>query len=484
MTITNKLALKIWDSPTFMTWASLATRSLSLVLILPLILTKLEKPEIALWYLFGAALSFQSLSYMGFGSTFVRIVAYAFGGSKTEDLKDSMIVAEAKREEAPPNWVGIGRILSNMNYIYFYLTFVLLVFILATTLLLNRPINLTADITNSWVSWTVIAVGSIIALRGSIFMTYLEGINQIALVRRWDALFGLFGIASNFIVLIFFGNLISLVISSQFWFLANIPRNYFLCKSVANGVFTTFTLTASFDPSIFAVVWESAWKSIVGTLMSVGVVQFSNLLYAQIGTSAAMASYLLGFNLLKQLSTFSQAPFYSKLPLLARLRKQGKIKELKRIASRGMFLTYWFFLFGAISMGLFGEVILIKLGSNADFPTTLLWSTLALGFLLERFGALHIQLYSTTNHIIWHVANGISGLIYLTIAFVALKSIDVYAFPCALIASNLLFYSWYSAKFSLKSIGETFWSFDKKIFIPALALSLTLISYVLINEFY
>ena len=217
-----------------MTWASLATRSLSLVLILPLIITKLEKPEIALWYLFGAALSFQSLSYMGFSSTFVRIIAYAFGGSKTEELKNSDFSSDTERKTLPPNWDGIGKILRNMNYIYFYLTFVMIAFIAVTTILLVRPIGLTENVSNSWIGWSVIALGSIVALRGSIFMTYLEGINKIALVRRWDALFGVFGIISNLVVLLIFGNLISLVISSQFWFIANIPRNYFLCKSVAS----------------------------------------------------------------------------------------------------------------------------------------------------------------------------------------------------------------------------------------------------------
>ncbi len=484
MSSVNKLVLKIWDSPTFMTWASLSTRSLSLVLILPLILTRLDQPEIALWYLFGAALSFQSLSYLGFSSTFIRVIAYAFGGSKTEDLKYSKASSDTFAKTSPPNWDGIGKILQNMNHVYFYLTFVILTMIAITTLLLIRPINLTAETSSSWISWVVIAAGSIISLRGSVFMCYLEGINKIALVRRWDALFGFLGILSNFMVLLLFGNLISLVISSQFWLLANIPRNYFLCKTVANGVFNTFSLAGTLDPEIFQAVWESAWKSIVGTIMNLGVIQFSNLLYAQIGSSAMMASYLLGFSLLRQLSQFSQAPFYSKLPLLARLRKQGQITELKRIASRGMALTYWFFISGAIVAGLFGGPIFEKLGSNADFPNILLWASLAFGFLLERFGALHIQLYSTTNKIVWHIANGISGLIYLLIAFFGIASLDVFVFPCALIASNLFFYSWYSAQFSLKSIGENFWTFDKKVFIPAMLFSITLLCLVSFYELF
>lgn len=38
---------------------------------------------------------------------------------------------------------------------------------------------------------------------------------------------------------------------------------------------------------------------------------------------------------------------------------------------------------------------------------------MGLAALVERIGTLHLQLYTTTNHIVWHVANGVTGIIPL-----------------------------------------------------------------------
>jgi hypothetical protein len=109
------------------------------------------------------------------------------------------------------------------------------------------------------------------------------------------------------------------------------------------------------------------------------------------------------------------------------------------------------------------------IGSKAEFPSALLWGLFGIGYFIERYGAMHIQLYTTTNHIIWHVANGITGTIYLIISFALIKIIGAYAFPVALIIGYSVFYSWYSAKHSYKSIHSSFWNFEKGIAIPAFA---------------
>ena len=64
--------------------------------------------------------------------------------------------------------------------------------------------------------------------------------------------------------------------------------------------------------------------------MTYGLVQASGILYAQVGTAASIASYLLALSLIQTVSQFSQAPFYSKLPAFARLFAEGKKSELSR----------------------------------------------------------------------------------------------------------------------------------------------------------
>ena len=79
---------------------------------------------------------------------------------------------------------------------------------------------------------------------------------------------------------------------------------------------------------------------------------------------------------------------------------------------------------------------------------------------------MHIQLYSTTNHIIWHIANGVSGIIYIIVAFVLYPYIGVFAFPVGMIAGYIGFYAWYSAGYSYRAVKMSFFSFEKDVFIP------------------
>jgi hypothetical protein len=81
---------------------------------------------------------------------------------------------------------------------------------------------------------------------------------------------------------------------------------------------------------------------------------------------------------------------------------------------------------------------------------------------------MHIQLYSITNHIIWHTANGVSGIIYLVVALALFKQIGVYAFPIGTLIGYLGFYGWYSAIHSYRAFGLKFWEFEKPIMIPPL----------------
>jgi O-antigen/teichoic acid export membrane protein len=299
---------------------------------------------------------------------------------------------------------------------------------------------------------------------GNIYNSYLQGLNQIALLRRWEIVFSLAAIATSFIVLLLNGGLLGLVAVNQGWLIINILRNRWLSRLVEQGRFKTFTRKGK-DEVVLSAVWPSAWRSGLGVFMSYGLVQISGVIYAQFGSASGVASYLMGLRLIQMVSQFSQAPFYSKLPLLAQRRASGNLKEQVRIAQKGMKLAYWTYVAGFVSLGFLGKPLLGLIGSNADFPDSGLWCLMGLAIFAERYGAMHIQLYSITNHIIWHIANSVSGTIYIAISMTLFSYIGVYAFPLALLISYLGFYCWYSARYSYKAFELLFWSFERKVAI-------------------
>ena len=175
-------------------------------------------------------------------------------------------------------------------------------------------------------------------------------------------------------------------------------------------------------------------------MMSFGLIQASGLMYASLAEGAKLASYLLGLRVIQVISQTSQAPFYSKIPLMARLYAEGERQQLLQVSGRGVKLAHATFVAGFFAATLVGAPVLEWLGSETKFPDAILWGLLGLAFFLERMGAMHLQLYSVTGHIIWHIANGLTGIVMVSLGWLLYAKLGIYGFPLAMLAAYILVY--------------------------------------------
>ncbi|WP_319435001.1 hypothetical protein [Mycobacterium sp. RTGN5] len=444
----RSIVSRVWNSPTYTTWGSLLANSLSAVVVLPLVLTRFSAQEIVVWYLMATFLGLQHVVDIGFSPTFSRIITYLVGGLGIDELW-----RPSKSGSGILDREDLNRVYSTMSSIYLWLGLAwTLLLLVVGSLALQRPISHVQDSRSAWLAWGVILGVSYVSFWGEKYVSYLMGLNQVALLRRWDTMAALGAIVSSFLVLYLGGGLLELVIANQSWQVLKVVRNRWLARSAGGAMMREFTKTP-FNRQIFDSVWPSAWRSGIGVFLSYGVIQSSGIIYAQVGSTASVASYLLGMRFMQILTQFATAPFYSKIPVYSRLYAEGKKEELLQIAQRGMRLSHWAFVVGFLGIEFVVQPLLKFIGSNAAFPSPLLWTLMGLAFFAERFGAMHIQLYSTTNKIIWHIANGVSGTIYLIVSLGLLKVIGVYAFPVGIIVGYYGFYSWYSAKHSYQEFG-------------------------------
>jgi hypothetical protein len=453
---------RCWDSPTLMTWGSFVSKSLTFLVVLPFLLTSLSTAEISLWYLFMTVFSLQLVFDVGFSPTFTRVIAYAMGGATVRELNEPF-----KKCCGELNTNTIRTIYSTMRVVYVWLG-TLWTILLATggTLAMIRPIGEVVVKTPAWIAWGVIVAVSFFALRGNLYSSYLQGMNQIALLRRWDIITSMGAILTSLLVIFGGGGLLGLVLSHQGWQVISVLRNRWLAMNIENSLIRSNS-REPFSKDVFSIVWPSVWRSGLGIMMSNGVIQASGILYAQFGETTSVASYLFGLRLIQTVSQFSQAPFYSKLPLMARLYAENKHSELVQIAKLGMAYAHWTFVTGFIALGLIGAPLLIYIGSNAAFPDHSLWSIMGASFFIERYGAMHIQLYSTTNRIIWHIANGFTGLIYISLSLMLFGKLGVLAFPLGMLLGYLSFYSWYTAIHAYRTFKMNFFVFERgTAFIP------------------
>ncbi len=456
MVLMKKIYMRVWNSPTLNTWLGYLVQTLSLVLILPLVLRQFSIEEISLWYLFSSIISLQMIADFGFSNTFIRVIAYGMAGAtKIDDLRNYK-----NKTKGEPNWKLLSDILGTMNFLYLIISisFFTLILVFGSVALI-KPIGLLGNPIIGWISWLIIAVVSSLTLFGRIYSNYLLGTNKVALTNRWVAISSLGRIFTSTIVLFFKGDILELVIANQIWNIIRIFVNKNLSIFINGGRYTELS-SFSFKKEIFKSIWPAAWRGGISGLMSNGLAQLTGVFYAQIGTVDSVASYLLGLRLITTIKSVALAPFYSKIPLIARLRAENSYRKLDKIAKRGMLFSYVTFVFGFIIVGTFGSKLLNMIGSNAEFPSQLLWCLFGIAFFLHRFGGMHQQLYISTNHVISHIADGVTGLIFIITSYFLLQSFGVFAFPMGMIISYVGFYCWYSAHYSYKLIKESFFSFE------------------------
>ena len=468
---------KIWESPTLMTWLSYLTRALSLLVVLPMILMKFTEAEISVWYLFSSVIALSSLLDFGFRTTFVRIISFAMGGAKQVGIFDGNTIINGRS-----NWYLIEKIFSVMKSIYFWLSIVVFIFMLTFgTWSMKRPVSLLIIEKQAWIAWGVIIFSTVIKFYGTIYQNYLEGLNKVALVRKTESIISTGLIFLSIIVLYCDGGILQLIIVFQGFSLLNFLANFFIARRIEDKRLIRFS-KIPFNKDFFLQIWRPAWRSGISGLMSIGLTNLSGVLYAQIGSVHLVAGYLLALRIINQVKEVSLAPFYSKIPLMSRLRVEGNKKELISIAKKGMLISHSVFILSVIFVSIFSSYILELINSNVSFVTKDFWILLSFAFFVHRYGAMHMQLYLTTNDVKSHIADGISGLVFILVSYLLIRDFDIYAFPIGMIAGYLGFYAIYSAKLSLKNLALNFFNFELKALIFPLLIFALYVLYFLITK--
>lgn len=429
-----------------MTWGSLSTRLLSITLVLPLALVKFSPAEIVIWQLFATLSVLLLLLDFGLAPTFSRMLAYANGGASIADL--ASMQEKRKQTTTSTNPQTLLTVYGTLRWLYLRFGLVTTILLgIGGTFALLKPMSELPDASDAWLAWAVAVSTSLAAIWAQVFGSALQGLNQIAVMRRWQILTSTGQMASSFLVLLLDGGLLTLVISNQVWLVFNTWRLRRLLYSMRPELAKA---PSTPNPEVTGILWPAAWRSGVGILMSNGIIQLSGVLYSQVAPAAEVAAYLLALRIMTVIKEFCAAPFYSKLPRLAELQASGQRDEQLQLARRGMSWSLWVYALGTVAVT-FGLPIALELtGSQTQFVSALFWCVMSLAFFAERVGALHIQLYSLTNHIVWHIANGVTGVLMMGLAVAFYLWQGAIGLPLAMLVANLAFYcvyaTWHSSR--------------------------------------
>jgi hypothetical protein len=106
----------------------------------------------------------------------------------------------------------------------------------------------------------------------------------------------------------------------------------------------------------------------------------------------------------------------------------------------------------------------------------LVWAVLGLALWFERYGNMHLQLFSVSHRVLWHIAQTVTGADFLIVAWLAYPRLGVIALPLGMLVGNLCFLAGYARFHSGKLFQLPFPWFDlRTAALPLLTLLLLLL---------
>lgn len=453
-----------WASPALMTLFNTVARILAVVGVLPFVLSRFTPGDVSLFYLFHSVISLQMLAGGGFVPTFARFIAHSLAVVSTPGEGDS---GTGRVSSDCSDGRQLAALVGTLRRIFLVLS--LLSFPVMAgcgSLLLITPVAASSSELDSWAAWAIVAAVTPLSLYASQYSAVLQGASRVAEEQRWAGVYCLAATLISICVLSVGGGLLALVAVNQVFQLVTFVRLYRMTSSTLRSL-PYRSEEDRYSSSAFRMVWPNAWRSFLGVAIYSGIVSGSGLIFAQVTPSNLMAEFLLGLRIIAAVSEVSRAPFYSLIPHFNRLRACGKIEALQAAAQQSMLQSHLGFLalFGAAPVLCLYLLPLIR--SNVAFPSMLFWSLLGISVYVERWGAMHLQIYSTTSDIIWHWLNGFTGVLWLILILVLTPVIGLYSYPVGMLVANSLIYTPISVQRSLKSMGCSWWAFERHCVVPA-----------------
>lgn len=380
------------DNPTISTWGNFFIKTLVLLSITPLVISRFSVGEIALWYLF---LSIQSLGHLfdiGFSSTIIRFTAYCLALGK-EKWKDAF-------------YLNYGA----MNTIFSILSLTVLLFLMVMGFTLVDELLVKYSIEKGWLAWLAICVCFPINFYFKKNDAFLKGLNEIALVNNWNSIFYLInGIISLFVILVL-KEFYILVIWNQFFLTLNSIKNYFLLKKKTQEIsLSKFSLNIK----IIKEFWSPTWKSSLISLSSQGSVHISSLVISSMLTVEIVASYLFTLRFLQLINEFSWAPFYSQIPRYINLFKKGQFLVFRDEMLSRLQLSICILLFGGLLFFILSPHLITWIDSNVDILSWSIGIYVLLALIVERLISTHSQILMFANDLRHYKLYIILGFVYI-----------------------------------------------------------------------
>ncbi len=432
------LIRRLWDSPTVTSWMSLATKSLRLVILLPLILRRFSATEAAAWLMFSSLLFFGTLISAQINLLFSRLIAMAMSGA--EDLSPITHSKEV-RGKGEPNWIMVRRVYSTVGFLNAIVAGITGITALAMGVYGLQP--MLAHYGNSrkvWLAFLLVIVGEVVAQMQQKYTVALRGMNFFSLTNRWDVVFALASTLAGSLALWLGATILPLAMVMQSVIVIGSFRYLLVLRSIEPR-FKEFE-GRHYDRAILKWAWPPFIKSLAQSFASNGAIKVGAVVFARYGEPRQVASLLLTLRLFDMMWSFSTAPVTSKIPRYSRMLAEGRMENLRSELMRSLKFGQWVL----VASGL-GVVFLLKPLLNlmkSEVVALPLWilGSLVAGFIVVSTIRHWLLISLAGNHVV--AVNGfiLSALASTGLCLVTFKTFGLPAFALSVFLPAILLVNW------------------------------------------
>ena len=447
---------RLWQSAVAWSWVMNGLRLAAGLVVLPLLATRLAKPDFDTYFVFLSLASLVPILDLGFSSSIGRAVSYAMGGAR--ELRPQGFVPEPGA--AGPNRTLLWQLLHTTRVLYRILTFAALVLLAPLgTWAVHKAAPQTSTPALTWLAWGLTLLAVLWEIYTGWWNVFLRNLDRVLSSARQVALAQLIKIALSCGLLLAGAGLLSVPLAG----LVSAMVQRFLARRQVLQVLGPAPGTT--DPQtvrqLITVLWPNSWR--------VGLQLFSNYLGSQANTLvclpllglAASGQYGFTLQLITLCSSMAQVWTTVKWPYLGQLRVRQDLAAMQRVVWPRLWLQYatYLLLAGAV-IGLVPWLLQVAQPDKSLLPMPWL-ALLAVHGFLEMNYVFWGTLISTENRtpFTWPII--LSNVVSFALVLTLLQTTQLG--PGALVLAPLLVHGLYNhwkwPRKGARSLGTTFWRF-------------------------
>lgn len=393
----------------------------SSLFILPIVLSKLEAEEMAIWYLFMAINSMVMLLDFGFSSTIVRNLTYVFAGAKVlkkEGIEESNTSVEIDKKLLAKMIHSIKSIYQYISLIAFFVLLILGTYYLNTVLSKNEVKNESTI----WISWFIFICSSVLMVYFMYLNTLLMGRGFIKQAQQAQVIYSVTYLLFVSIGLFFGYGLIAVSLSM---FIACVVERLYLRKffydEFIKNTLKENIISKSEKKEVINILWFNAKKMGVVAIGGFWINKMGQFFITSYFSLNIAAKYGLTTQIITFVSSTSIIYFNTIYPKIIYNFYQKKFKDVQAQLGVTMMIVFLLFLFSGLGIILLGNNLLLIIKSKTMFLDNEMIILILITAFLETQHSIMANVITFSNKIVFVKPALISGISILILTYLCLE---------------------------------------------------------------